>query len=91
MTAGQQGGRDQQHEEGGAHRRVHLAGCDRRADSKDGDQGFDKEDERQHRHGHDDEGAATVFAELLEQHRTETSEAELHRFDASVSSSINCR
>jgi len=88
---GQQGGRDQQHEKRGADGLIHCTYRDRRADAKDGDQGFDEEDEREQRHGPNDEGAATVFTELLAKHRAQTSEAELHGCDAFESSSINCR
>ena len=68
----QQSGRDQQYEKRAADGLIHCACRDRRAEAKDGEQGFDEEDERGQRHGPDDEGAAPVLTELLAEHRTQT-------------------
>ena len=84
-------GYNQQYQERGSDGLIHNIRRDRRANSKDGYQGFDEEDEREHRHGPDDERAATVLTKLLVKHCTKTSEAELHRCDASGSSPISCR
>jgi hypothetical protein len=63
--SGEQCGRNQQDQERGADRLVNRSRPNRRADAKDGDQRFDQEDEREQRHGPDDEGAAAVLTELF--------------------------
>jgi len=55
-------------------RNVELTACrpqrtNGRTDPEDDDQGLDQKDERQHRHGSDDERAAPIFTKLLAEYR----------------------
>src|ERR1700680_4261461 len=53
----EQRGRNQQQQKRASDRLIHSTRPDRRVDSKDDDQGFHKEDEREDRHSSDDERA----------------------------------